>query len=41
MPLTQNWRSKTSWLFKKMKRAYQNYRKNKKFVETGAVMALK
>ena len=25
---SQNWKSETSWLFKKMKRAYQTYMKN-------------
>ena len=30
MPLSQNWRSETSWLLKKMKRAYQTYMKTKK-----------
>ena len=30
MPLSQNWRSEISWLFKKMKTAYQTYMKTKK-----------
>ena len=30
MPLSQNWRSEISWLFKKMKTACQTYMKTKK-----------
>ena len=40
MPLSQNWWSETSCLFKKMKTAYQTCMKIKKFVEIGAIMAL-
>ena len=41
MLLTQNWRSETSWLFKNEKGLAKLYEEQKKFVETGAVIALK
>ena len=42
MPLTKNWRSEISWLFKKNEKGLSIlYEEQKKFVETGAIMALK
>ena len=42
MPLSQNWMSDISWLFKKNENSMSNLYENKKeFVEIGAIMALK